>query len=137
LPAKGTASAKPRTRSARLQRTCHSSRRSSVSSSPTRSSRSRSRISTTLSTELTRHAVNVLPEGELERKLKLGRPLRVKLGIDPTAPDIHLGFAFVLDRLAEFQAAGHTIVLIVGDYTARIGDPSGRSEERPVLPDDV
>ena len=90
-----------------------------------------------MSAELTRHAVNVLPEGELERKLKLGRPLRVKLGIDPTAPDIHLGFAFVLDRLAEFQKAGHTIVLIVGDYTARIGDPSGRSEERPVLAGEV
>ncbi len=90
-----------------------------------------------MSTDLTRHAVNVLPEGELERKLKLGRPLRVKLGIDPTAPDIHLGFAFVLDRLAEFQKAGNTIVLIVGDYTARIGDPSGRSEERPVLPGEV
>jgi len=90
-----------------------------------------------LSADLTRHAVSVLPEGELERKLRLGRPLRVKLGIDPTAPDIHLGFAFVLDRLAEFQRAGHTIVLIVGDYTARIGDPSGRSEERPVLPDEV
>jgi tyrosyl-tRNA synthetase len=90
-----------------------------------------------LSTDLTRHAVNVLPEGELERKLKLGRPLRVKLGIDPTAPDIHLGFAFVLDRLAEFQKAGNTIVLIVGDYTARIGDPSGRSEERPVVPGEV
>jgi tyrosyl-tRNA synthetase len=90
-----------------------------------------------LSTDLTRHAVNVLPEGELDRKLKLGRPLRVKLGIDPTAPDIHLGFAFVLDRLADFQKAGHTIVLIVGDYTARIGDPSGRSDERPVLPDEV
>ena len=79
----------------------------------------------------------MLPEGELERKLKLGRPLRVKLGIDPTAPDIHLGFAFVLARLADFQRAGHTIVLIVGDYTARIGDPSGRSEERPVLPGEV
>jgi tyrosyl-tRNA synthetase len=86
---------------------------------------------------LTRHAVDVLPAGELERKLRLDRPLRVKLGIDPTAPDIHLGFAFVLDRLAEFQRAGHTIVLIVGDYTARIGDPSGRSEERPVLPEEV
>jgi tyrosyl-tRNA synthetase len=61
----------------------------------------------------------------------------VKLGIDPTTPDIHLGFAFVLDRLVEFQRAGHTIVLIVGDYTARIGDPSGRSEERPVLPGEV
>lgn len=87
--------------------------------------------------ELTRHAVHVLPEGALERKLALGRPLRVKLGIDPTAPDIHLGFAFVLDRLAAFQREGHTVVLIVGDYTARIGDPSGRSEERPVLPDEV
>src|SRR4051812_42033771 len=89
------------------------------------------------SPELTRNAVDVKPEGGLEEKLKLGRPLRVKLGIDPTAPDIHLGFAFVLDRLAEFQRAGHTIVLIVGDYTARIGDPSGRSGERPILPDDV
>jgi tyrosyl-tRNA synthetase len=101
------------------------------------SSRSRSRISNALPADLTRSAVDVLPEGELDRKLKLGRPLRVKLGIDPTAPDIHLGFAFVLDRLAAFQLQGHTIVLIVGDYTARIGDPSGRSEERPVLSDDV
>jgi len=82
----------------------------------------------------TRLAVHVLPEGELERKLKLGRPLRVKLGVDPTSPDVHLGFAVVLDRLREWQDAGHTVVLIVGDYTARIGDPSGRSSERPVLP---
>ena len=87
--------------------------------------------------ELTRDAVHVLPEGGLEAKLALGRALRVKLGIDPTAPDIHLGFAYVLDRLAVFQAEGHTIVLIVGDYTARIGDPSGRSDERPVLPGEV
>ena len=85
----------------------------------------------------TRHAVHVLPEGELERKLKQGRPLRVKLGLDPTAPDVHLGFAVVLDRLREWQDAGHIVVLIVGDYTARIGDPSGRSAERPVLPDEV
>jgi tyrosyl-tRNA synthetase len=84
----------------------------------------------------TRHAVHVLPEGELQRKLELGRPLRVKLGVDPTSPDIHLGFAVVLDRLREWQDAGNTVVLIVGDYTARIGDPSGRSSERPVLPDD-
>jgi tyrosyl-tRNA synthetase len=84
----------------------------------------------------TRHAVHVLPEGELARKLALGRPLRVKLGVDPTSPDVHLGFAVVLDRLREWQDAGHTVVLIVGDYTARIGDPSGRSSERPVLPDD-
>ncbi|MDX6503472.1 MAG: tyrosyl-tRNA synthetase [Gaiellaceae bacterium] len=87
--------------------------------------------------QLTRHAVDVLPAGGLEEKLKLGRPLRVKLGVDPTSPDIHLGFTFVLDRLAAFQAAGHVVVLIVGDYTARIGDPSGRSAERPVLPDEV
>jgi tyrosyl-tRNA synthetase len=86
---------------------------------------------------LTRDAVHVLPEGALERKLALGRPLRVKLGIDPTGADIHLGFAVVLRRLRAFQEAGHTAVLIVGDYTARIGDPSGRSEERKVLPDDV
>jgi tyrosyl-tRNA synthetase len=87
--------------------------------------------------ELTRYAVDVLPEGALEEKLKLGRPLRVKLGIDPTSPDVHLGFAFVLDRLAAFQREGHTVVLIVGDYTARIGDPSGVSTERPVLPDEL
>src|SRR5205823_7631297 len=82
----------------------------------------------------TRLALHVLPEEELERKLKLGRPLRVKLGVDPTSPDVHLGFAVVLDRLREWQDAGHVVVLIVGDYTARIGDPSGRSSERPVLP---
>ena len=87
--------------------------------------------------ELTRNAVDVLPKGGLEEKLKLGRPLRVKLGIDPTAPDIHLGFAVVLRRLAAFQAAGHQAILIVGDYTARIGDPSGLVEERPVLPPEV
>src|SRR4051794_8883856 len=87
--------------------------------------------------DLTRHAVDVLPEGGLAAKLKLGRPLRVKLGVDPTSPDVHLGFAYVLDRLADFQRAGHTVVLIVGDYTARIGDPSGRSKERPVLADEV
>jgi tyrosyl-tRNA synthetase len=87
--------------------------------------------------ELTRNAVDVLPEGALEEKLALGRPLRVKLGIDPTGPDIHIGFAVVLRRLAAFQREGHIAVLIVGDYTARIGDPSGRSKERQVLPDEV
>jgi len=87
--------------------------------------------------ELTRNAVHVLPEGALEEKLQLGRPLRVKLGIDPTGPDIHIGFAVVLNRLRAFQDAGHVAVLIVGDYTARIGDPSGRSKERQVLPDEV
>jgi tyrosyl-tRNA synthetase len=87
--------------------------------------------------ELTRNAVDVLPAGGLQHKLALGRPLRVKLGIDPTGSDIHLGFASVLRRLAAFQAQGHIAVLIVGDYTARIGDPSGRSKERVVLPDEV
>ncbi len=87
--------------------------------------------------ELTRNAVDVLPEGALEAKLKLGRPLRIKLGIDPTSPDLHLGFAYALENLRAFQEEGHEIVLIVGDYTARIGDPSGRSAERPVLPGEV
>ncbi|MGH2938184.1 MAG: tyrosine--tRNA ligase [Solirubrobacterales bacterium] len=82
--------------------------------------------------DLTRNAVDVLPEGRLAEQLKLDRPLRVKLGIDPTTPDIHLGHTVVLGKLAEFQAAGHTVVLIVGDFTARVGDPSGRSASRPV-----
>jgi tyrosyl-tRNA synthetase len=83
--------------------------------------------------ELARGAAEVLPVGELERKLALGRPLRVKLGIDPTAPDIHLGHTVVLRKLREFQDGGHVVVLIVGDFTARVGDPSGRSELRPML----
>jgi len=82
---------------------------------------------------LARNAIDCLPAGELERKLALGRPLRVKLGIDPTAPDIHLGFTVVLQKLREFQDLGHVVVLIVGDYTARVGDPSGRSSTRPLL----
>ena len=82
---------------------------------------------------LLRNVVDALPEGQLERKLAEGRPLRVKLGIDPTAADIHLGHVVVLQKLREFQDAGHDVVLIVGDYTARVGDPSGRSSERPVL----
>jgi tyrosyl-tRNA synthetase len=82
--------------------------------------------------DLTRNAVDVLPEGRLAAQLELGRPLRVKLGIDPTTADIHLGHTVVLGKLAEFQAAGHTVVLIVGDFTARVGDPSGRSASRPV-----
>ncbi len=86
--------------------------------------------------DLTRNAVDVLPEGELERKLALGRPLRVKLGIDVTAPDVTLGHGIPLQRMAAFQRAGHIGVLIVGDYTARIGDPSGRSTSRPILSDD-
>src|SRR6476620_3925765 len=86
--------------------------------------------------ELTRNAADVLPGDELERKLKLGRPLRVKLGIDVTAPHITLGNGIPLQRMRAFQDEGHTGVLIVGDYTTRIGDPSGRSAERPVLADE-
>ena len=87
-------------------------------------------------TELTRNAVDVLPAGELERKLAKNRPLRVKLGIDVTSPDIHVGRAIPLQRMRAFQDEGHTGVLIIGDYTTRIGDPSGRSAERPVLTDE-
>jgi tyrosyl-tRNA synthetase len=83
--------------------------------------------------DLTRNAVHVAPEGELERKLALGRPLRVKLGIDVTAPDVTLGHGVPLQRMAAFQRKGHIGVLIVGDYTTRIGDPSGRSAARPIL----
>ena len=83
--------------------------------------------------ELTRNAVDVLPAGGLEAKLKLGRPLRVKLGIDVTAPQATLGNGIPLQRMRAFQDEGHVGVLIVGDYTARIGDPSGRSAERPIL----
>jgi tyrosyl-tRNA synthetase len=86
--------------------------------------------------ELTRNAVHVLPEGELERKLDQGRPLRVKLGIDVTSPEIHVGHAIPLQRMAAFQREGHVGVLIIGDYTTRIGDPSGRSAERPILSDE-
>ncbi|MGI8712190.1 MAG: tyrosine--tRNA ligase [Solirubrobacteraceae bacterium] len=82
---------------------------------------------------LARNAVDCLPEAGLAQKLAGGRQLRVKLGIDPTAPDIHLGFTVVLGKLREFQDLGHRVVLIVGDYTARVGDPSGRSSTRPVL----
>jgi tyrosyl-tRNA synthetase len=87
-------------------------------------------------TELTRNAVHVLPEGELERKVGCGRPLRVKLGIDVTSPDIHVGRAIPLQRMRAFQDAGHVGVLIVGDHTTRIGDPSGRSSERPIVSDE-
>ena len=86
---------------------------------------------------LTRNAVDALPQGGLERKLveaeREGRQLRAKLGLDPTAADIHLGHTVVLQKLREFQDLGHKVVLIVGDFTARVGDPSGRSSTRPVL----
>ena len=92
--------------------------------------------SETLVERLSRNAVHVLPAGGLEAKLRLGRPLRVKLGIDVTSPDIHVGRAIPLQRMRAFQDEGHVGVLIVGDYTTRIGDPSGRSAERPILADE-
>ena len=80
----------------------------------------------------------MLPAGELAKQLAGGDPLRVKLGIDPTAPDIHLGHVVVLTKLAQFQQLGHRVVLIIGDYTARVGDPSGRDSQRPILtPDEI
>jgi tyrosyl-tRNA synthetase len=85
-----------------------------------------------------KNAVDVIPREELDRRLAGGETLRVKLGIDPTAPDIHLGFAVVLRELRAFQDLGHVAVLVIGDYTARVGDPSGRSRERPILsPDQI
>jgi tyrosyl-tRNA synthetase len=86
---------------------------------------------------LTRNVAEALPAGGLERKLEAaareGRQVRAKLGMDPTAPDVHLGHTVVLQKLREFQDLGHRVVLIVGDYTARVGDPSGRATTRPVL----
>ncbi len=78
-------------------------------------------------------AVDLVPDRGLEEKLKLGRPLRVKLGVDPSRPDLTLGHTVVLRKLRQFQDAGHTAILIIGDFTARIGDPSGRSDTRPML----
>jgi tyrosyl-tRNA synthetase len=87
---------------------------------------------------LSRGAADIISPGELGEKLRLAerekRPLRVKLGLDPTAPDIHLGFAVVLRKLRAFQDLGHEAHLIIGDFTAQIGDPSGKSKTRPQLP---
>src|SRR5438093_391712 len=86
---------------------------------------------------LSRGAEEILPEGELLERLRLrhreGKPLRVKQGFDPTAPDIHLGHAVGLRKLRRFQQLGHQVVLIVGDYTGMVGDPSGRTKTRPQL----
>ncbi len=82
---------------------------------------------------LIRGTTAVLPEGELEKKLKTGKPLTIKLGMDPTAPDLHLGHAVVLRKLKEFQDQGHNIIFLIGDFTARIGDPTGKSKTRPPL----
>ena len=78
-------------------------------------------------------AAHLVSEQDLLAKLKLGRPLRVKLGVDPTSPDLHLGHALPLEKLRQFQQLGHKAVLIIGDFTALIGDPSGRTSTRPPL----
>ena len=80
-----------------------------------------------------RGAVEIIPETELVAKLQKGKPLRVKWGADPSAPDLHLGHTVVINKLRHFQELGHQIVFIIGDFTATIGDPSGRNESRPAL----
>src|SRR5271169_2071366 len=86
--------------------------------------------------QLKKGAAQIISEEELLAKLRLGRPLNVKLGVDPTAPDIHLGFTVALQKLRQFQDLGHQAVQIIGDFTAMIGDPSGRSATRPQLTHD-
>ncbi len=86
---------------------------------------------------LKRGSARILSEEELLQKLRLGRPLNIKLGVDPTAPDIHLGFTVCLEKLRQFQDLGHQAILIIGDFTAMIGDPSGRSKTRPQLSHDT
>src|SRR5512141_718281 len=82
---------------------------------------------------INRGAVEVLPEEELLAKLKRGRPLKVKAGFDPTAPDLHLGHTVLIQKLKQFQDLGHEVVFLIGDFTGMIGDPSGKSETRPAL----
>src|ERR1051325_8876482 len=87
--------------------------------------------------EIRRDGAEIIPEEDLERKLKksvtTGEPLRVKQGFDPTRPDLHIGHAVSMRKLRSFQELGHDVIFVVGDYTARVGDPSGRSEARPRL----
>src|SRR6478735_3539028 len=86
---------------------------------------------------LARRCERIVPEAELRKKLersqKTGKPLRIKLGMDPTAPDVTLGHTVPLQVVRQFQEWGHKAVLIIGDYTARVGDPTGRNDTRPVL----
>ena len=84
---------------------------------------------------LTQGSVDCLPVGGLKKKLESGKKLKIKLGMDPTAPDLHLGHAVVLRKMRQFQDLGHEIIFLIGDYTARIGDPTGKSKTRPPLSD--
>src|SRR6185312_10156314 len=104
-------------------------RRSSSAPAPS----DNTRLSAELFKRLRERAVEIHVEDHLRQRLARGDSLRVKLGLDPTAPDLHVGHLVVLDALRAFQDDGHVVVLIIGDYTALIGDPSGRSETRPVL----
>jgi tyrosyl-tRNA synthetase len=80
--------------------------------------------------------VQIVPQGELEKKLASSKKLNIKLGMDPTSPDLHLGHAVVLSKLKQFQDLGHNVIFLIGDFTSRIGDPSGRSKTRPALTDE-
>ncbi len=83
--------------------------------------------------ELSRGAEEILPQGGLEEKLKLGRPLNIKVGFDPTAPDLHVGHTVLINKMRQFQEFGHNVVFLIGDFTGIIGDPSGRNATRPPL----
>ena len=83
--------------------------------------------------ELSRGAEEILPQGGLEEKLKLGRPLNIKVGFDPTAPDLHVGHTVLINKMRHFQDFGHNVVFLIGDFTGMIGDPSGRNATRPPL----
>ena len=83
--------------------------------------------------ELSRGADEILPEGGLEEKLKLGRPLNIKVGFDPTAPDLHVGHTVLINKMRQFQEFGHNVVFLIGNFTGMIGDPSGRNATRPPL----
>ncbi|MGE0684847.1 MAG: tyrosine--tRNA ligase, partial [Candidatus Binatia bacterium] len=83
--------------------------------------------------EIQRGTVDIIPLEELKRKLETGRPLRIKLGLDPSAPDLHLGHTVVLNKLRQFQELGHVVIFLIGDFTGMIGDPTGRSETRKPL----
>lgn len=86
--------------------------------------------------ELSRGADEILPDGGLKQKLDLGRPLNIKVGFDPTAPDLHLGHTVVINKMRQFQEFGHNVVFLIGDFTGMIGDPSGRNATRPPLSDE-
>src|SRR2546426_4648176 len=120
-------------RSSRCSSRCFPSIRRSTSAPTQSTPKQRGPVSAELFQRLRERAVEIHVEDHLRARLARGDSLRVKLGLDPTAPDLHVGHLVVLDTLRAFQDDGHIVVLIVGDYTAMIGDPSGRSETPPLL----